>query len=180
MTCSFLQDMPSMRGRRSRRSTRIGPTSRRTFTESSSVALLQPARCTDANRFANTDFFAAERAPLGAWRAAGHGRPSARPIHRSTAGYQPAGARATSPRRQVVGAPAARLAAVLRSLQRLFRRRADIVQQALATQMVRPCAISRCENTVHSFCGTSFMRSCSIFTGSKCEVRPRRPETRAT
>src|SRR6266851_2327559 len=31
----------------------------------------------------------------------------------SSAGYQPAGARATSPRRQVAGAPAAKLAAVL-------------------------------------------------------------------
>src|SRR5216684_4570600 len=42
----------------------------------------------------------------------------------SSAGYQPAGARATSPRRQVAGAPAAKLAA----LQRLDR--IEVIDQA--------------------------------------------------
>src|SRR6266851_868506 len=107
MTCSCLHDKLSMRGRRSRRSTRIGPTSRRTFTESSSAALLRPAPCTDANRFASTDFFAAARAPHGASHAADHGRRSTRPTHRNL--YRRSS----------------------RSLQRLLRAGTHIIQLAL-------------------------------------------------
>ena len=49
-----------------------------------------------------------------------------------------------------------------------------------AMQMRRPCQISRCESIVHSRCGKSRIRACSIDTGSVSFVRRRRSLRRAT
>ena len=49
-----------------------------------------------------------------------------------------------------------------------------------AMQTALPCAMRRCEKSVHSFGGISFIRSSSIFTASKLEVSPSRAERRVT
>src|SRR5258705_10171019 len=43
-----------------------------------------------------------------------------------------------------------------------------------ALQILRPCAIKRCENITQSFFGTISIRSSSIFSAVFCLVRPRR------
>src|SRR5581483_11642589 len=49
-----------------------------------------------------------------------------------------------------------------------------------ATQSLRPCQISWCENKVHRSWGIIAIRSCSIFFGSSCFVSSRRRDKRCT
>src|SRR5664279_5058294 len=51
---------------------------------------------------------------------------------------------------------------------------------ARATQIARPCSISRCDTIVHCSDGKSGIRSSSIFTASVSRVSPSRSERRVT